>query len=303
MGTRDDMCGIDVGRMAELGGFAEEITIYGCAYKENGEVLYRVTDDADEAYRFYDGAARKGLLPTLPHVYVRREIIPAGQRERMTDEAKRTCARQMQAAFDASFWTLLDALAACAPTNGAYEMLERHRQALEGRYAREPLALFSVFLDEALRRHRLTREAYEQFAAWVQENEEKMADDWIVKERNERTFYGFASGDSADALRLQVDTAPYNLLEKQQALRLQGKNVTPMFCQTMQYRESAELPKVRRQFQEWLKDTAVQVALPFETALTSGDTPKAPFAAADYETLSEAARRTLDYYLHLWGLA
>lgn len=34
MGTRDDMCGIDVARMAELGGFAEEITIIGCVYKQ-----------------------------------------------------------------------------------------------------------------------------------------------------------------------------------------------------------------------------------------------------------------------------
>lgn len=52
MGTRDDMCGIDVARMAELGGFAEEITIIGCVYKQDGDVLYRVTDDPDEAYHF-----------------------------------------------------------------------------------------------------------------------------------------------------------------------------------------------------------------------------------------------------------
>ena len=53
MGTRDDMCGIDVARMAELGGFAEEITIIGCVYKQDGDVLYRVTDDPDEAYHFF----------------------------------------------------------------------------------------------------------------------------------------------------------------------------------------------------------------------------------------------------------
>ena len=52
MGTRDDMCGIDVARMAGLGGFAEEITIIGCVYKQDGDVLYRVTDDPDEATVF-----------------------------------------------------------------------------------------------------------------------------------------------------------------------------------------------------------------------------------------------------------
>lgn len=106
------MCGIDVARMAELGGFAEEITIIGCVYKQDGDVLYRVTDDPDEAYHFYESAARQGILPTLPQIYVRREIIPAGQRERMTDEAKLTCARQMRDAFDSRFWQCFDALAA-----------------------------------------------------------------------------------------------------------------------------------------------------------------------------------------------
>lgn len=229
MGTRDDMCGIDVARMAELGGFAEEITIIGCAYKKDGEVLYRVTDDPDEAYRFYQDAAREGLLPTLPQIYVRREIIPAGQRERMTDEAKRSCAREMQRAFDARFWQLFDALAETAATDSAHDVLADARASLEGRYAREALDLFSVFLDEALARHRLTPASYARFSSWAEENYEKMADDWIVKEQYERTFYGFASYRDAATLNLRVDTAPFNLLEKQQDLRQQGVHVTPIF--------------------------------------------------------------------------
>lgn len=229
MGTRDDMCGIDVARMAELGGFAEEITIIGCVYKQDGDVLYRVTDDPDEAYRFYESAARQGILPTLPQIYVRREIIPAGQHERMTDEAKLTCARQMRDAFDSRFWQCFDALAATPAENSAANILERYRKDLEGRYAREPLDLFSVFLDEALERHRLSTEAYADFAGWLEENYEKMADDWIVKEQYERTFYGFASYRDAATLNLRVDTAPFNLLEKQQDLRQQGVHVTPIF--------------------------------------------------------------------------
>ena len=220
----------------------------------------------------------------------------------MTDEAKRTCARQMQAAFDAQFWAYMDALAASAPSDSASTLIEQARQQLDGRFAREPLALFAVFLEDAWRRHRLSRDAYTQFSAWLQENEEKMTDDWIVKERNERTFYGFASGDNPDSLRLQVDTAPYNLLEKQQSLRLAGKLVTPLFSRTLQYKESAELPKMRRQFQDWLKTVANALALPYEAHLAS-DTPQAPFDPADCAALSETARRTIDYYLHLWGMA
>lgn len=302
MGTRDDMCGIDVARMAELGGFAEEITIIGCVYKQDGDVLYRVTDDPDEAYHFYESAARQGILPTLPQIYVRREIIPAGQRERMTDEAKLTCARQMRDAFDSRFWQCFDALAATPAENSAANILERYRKDLEGRYAREPLDLFSVFLDEALERHRLSTEAYADFAGWLEENYEKMADDWIVKEQYERTFYGFASYRDAATLNLRVDTAPFNLLEKQQDLRQQGVHVTPMFKKTIQYRESAALPKVRRQFQDWLKETVQQLAVPFEEAINEGACSQTPFGEDDLTDLSAPAQTTLRYYQIFWGL-
>lgn len=302
MGTRDDMCGIDVARMAELGGFAEEITIIGCVYKQDGDVLYRVTDDPDEAYHFYENAARQGILPTLPQIYVRREIIPAGQRERMTDEAKLTCARQMRDAFDSRFWQCFDALAATPAANSAADILERYRKDLEGRYAREPLDLFSVFLDEALERHRLSTEAYADFTGWLEENYEKMADDWIVKEQYERTFYGFASYRDAATLNLRVDTAPFNLLEKQQDLRQQGVHVTPIFKKTIQYRESAALPKVRRQFQDWLKETVQQLAVPFEEAINEGACSQTPFGEDDLTDLSAPAQTTLRYYQIFWGL-
>lgn len=302
MGTRDDMCGIDVARMAELGGFAEEITIIGCAYKKDGEVLYRVTDDPDEAYRFYQDAACEGLLPTLPQIYVRREIIPAGQRERMTDEAKRSCAREMQRAFDARFWQLFDALAETAATDSAHDVLADARASLEGRYAREALELFSVFLDEALARHRLTPASYARFSSWAEENYEKMADDWIVKEQYERTFYGFASYKDPASLNVRVDTAPFNLLQKQQEMRRQGVAATPIFRKTVQYKESSAVAKVRRDFQDWLKETIKRFALPFETAISGDHAIAAPFDTATLEELSAPAQETLRYYLGLWGM-
>lgn len=302
MGTRDDMCGIDVARMAELGGFAEEITIIGCAYKKDGEVLYRVTDDPDEAYRFYQDAAREGLLPTLPQIYVRREIIPAGQRERMTDEAKRSCAREMQRAFDARFWQLFDALAETAATDSAHDVLADARASLEGRYAREALDLFSVFLDEALARHRLAPASYARFSSWAEENYEKMADDWIVKEQYERTFYGFASYKDPASLSVRVDTAPFNLLQKQQEMRRQGVAAMPIFRKTVQYKESSAVAKVRRDFQDWLKETIKRFALPFETAISGDHAIAAPFDTATLEELSAPAQETLRYYLGLWGM-
>lgn len=136
--------------------------------------------------------------------------------------------------------------------SSAADILERYRNDLEGRYAREPLDLFSVFLDEALERHRLSTEAYADFAGWLEENYEKMADDWIVKEQYERTFYGFASYKDPASLNVRVDTAPFNLLQKQQEMRRQGVAATPIFRKTVQYKESSAVAKVRRDFQDWM---------------------------------------------------
>lgn len=140
-----------------------------------------------------------------------------------------------------------------------------------------------------------------QFDTWVKENYEKMVDDWIVKEKYERTFYGFAYYKDPESLNVRVDTAPFNLLQKQQDMRQQGFTATPIFKKTIQYKESSAVPKIRRQFQDWLKATVERWALPFEEA-TCGDHQPAPFAAAELENLSEPARATLTDYCALWGL-
>ena len=220
----------------------------------------------------------------------------------MTDEAKRSCAREMQRAFDARFWQLFDALAETAATDSAHDVLADARASLEGRYAREALDLFSVFLDEALARHRLTPASYARFSSWAEENYEKMADDWIVKEQYERTFYGFASYKDPASLNVRVDTAPFNLLQKQQEMRRQGVASTPIFRKTVQYKESSAVAKVRRDFQEWLKETIKRFALPFETAISGDHAVAAPFDTATLEELSAPAQETLRYYLGLWGM-
>lgn len=302
MGTRDDMCGMDVAKMEELGGFAEEITIIGCAYKTDKDIFYRVSDNPDEVYLFYKNAATNGLLPTLPQFYVRRDIIPAGQRERMTIEAKLACVRQMRRDFDARFWQYFDVLAEFDAEKRLTVLFERQQQALEGRYNREALELFAVFLNDALKRRHLTAMEHRYFVSWLEENYEKMADDWMIKERYERTFYGFAYYTASTALSYQIDTMPLQLLLKQQDLRLRDFKVTPIFKKTCQYKENAALPRVRQQFAEWLKDVVEKWAVPYEQAVDSLGLLQMPFDCADIDNLSTPAQKTLHGVLRLWGM-
>ena len=129
-----------------------------------------------------------------------------------------------------------------------------------------------------------------------------MADEWIVKEQYERTFYGFASYKDPASLNVRVDTAPFNLLQKQQEMRRQGVAATPIFRKTVQYKESSAVAKVRRDFQDWLKETIKRFALPFETAISGDHAVAAPFDTAALEELSAPAQETLRYYLGLWGM-
>lgn len=302
MGTRDDMCGMDVAQMEELGGFAEEIMIVGCAYKADDDIFYRVSDDPNEIYLFYKDAAIQGLLPTIPQCYVRREIIPAGQRERMITEAKLACVRQMRRDFDARFWQCFDVLAKIDATNNFRELFEGQRQALEGRYNREVLELFAVFLNDAIRRRFLSLEDYKYFTTWLAANYEKMVDDWMVKERYERTFYGLAYFMEPTTINYLVDTTPFNLFLKQQDLRLQNFKVTPIFYKTCQYKENAALPKIRKQFNEWLKEITRKWAVPYELEINSGEKRCPPFDTITFNKLSMPAQRTLQYAQKLWGL-
>ena len=59
---------------------------------------------------------------------------------------------------------------------------------------------------------------------------------------------------------------------------------------------------MRRDFQEWLKETIKRFALPFETAISGDHAVAAPFDTATLEELSAPAQETLRYYLGLWGM-
>ena len=71
----------------------------------------------------------------------------------------------------------------------------------------------------------------------------------------------------------------------------------------MQYKESSAVAKVRRDFQDWLKETIKRFALPFETAISGDHAIAAPFDTATLRNLSAPAQETLRYYLGLWGHA
>lgn len=302
MGTRDDMCGMDVAQMEDLGGFAQEISVFGCAYKANNSIFYRVTDNPNELYIFYKNCYQQEIYPTLPEIFTERHIIPAGQREAMVFEAKKSCARLLQASFNVDFWQCFDNLTALPASNHALQLLTPQQHALEGRYASDSLNLFEVFADYCLERHCLTLESHQTFSDWIAANRERMVDDWIIKERYERTFYGFGYYKDENDLHVQVDTEPFNLMLKQQDMLLEGFHVTPLLQKTLQFKENRALPTIRKNFTEWLKDTLIAFAIPVERLLDTSPRTSLSQETTAHAKLSERATKTINYYNALWRL-
>lgn len=74
----DKVVAEEVGKMAELGYFDVEFTMYGCAYLEDGKRYYKVSPDAADIYRFIERANLRKILPSNVLQYTKKCAVPAG---------------------------------------------------------------------------------------------------------------------------------------------------------------------------------------------------------------------------------
>ena len=59
--TRDLECASNVAIMAQLGCFDTEFWVFGCTYKENGKIYYRVSSKEEDIRQFIDECVQNDI--------------------------------------------------------------------------------------------------------------------------------------------------------------------------------------------------------------------------------------------------
>lgn len=248
---RDIQCSMDVGRMAELGRFAEEFTVYGYACWKDGEPYYRLSRDEKVICCFLEKRKLEGYVPTLVETHMQRSAVPSGMEEDIWQEEQLNLGADLMRYYSDSFLQELDQLGKIPATNAASALLENWREKLEGRFDRELQKVFDKITDFAFLSKQLTKGTYEDFCEWSRNNWTQMDDDVLIKDVHERTLYGFLFENDGKIIE-DLDARFENVYRKRQDVVLKGLLATPIFEKTYWFRTQSDYTRIKQEFRELL---------------------------------------------------
>ncbi|MFR6290756.1 MAG: hypothetical protein ACLUKQ_04820 [Peptococcaceae bacterium] len=247
---RDIKCGMDVGKMAELGRFDQEFTVYGCAYQEQEEIYYRLSEDADVIYSFIENCLYQGNYTTPLSFYTKISAVPSGMRDDIWLKSKWKLAYQLEQQYPNSYFQWLEKFSAIEGNDAALPIVEKKKEQLDGRYDRKQLYLFEQLLGICRGKKLLSEKSYTQLNDWVQRIWLQMEDDLILKQRIERTLYGFAYLDAPGNVQYCCDADKISVKKKQYGHFTEGTVVTPILKNTYWFDDFTQIGRIKKEFQE-----------------------------------------------------
>lgn len=235
--------------LAELGCFEFEDTAYGCAYRKDGKILYRMGSDWHRVREFIENSRLSGILPTAIAEKTIRQAQVSGGEEAAKLRLKLTLGREMRDMYNESFFDALDELSATANNDSAGDILEAYKDEIDGFFNAAQLQLFEGLLHMAYMAKNLTANHFDALRGWLEATRQQMADDVLLKKQFNRTFNLYIEINDKGAIR-QVQNANRKPLEEQKWMaERKGFLTSPVYVQTRWYEKAAELSKERTAFQ------------------------------------------------------
>ncbi len=296
----------DIGKMAELGWFDVEFTMYGCAYMLDGKMRYKISSEAKDIYDYIEHGAKKGVYPSNVLSLTEKCPVPAGMKELIAQDVKKDLGRKLRAVYPLAFFEELYALAQAVTTNSAAEVLWAEAEALEGVFEEEKLKYFEELVDYAYSCRKLEQAEYMALLQWIASERRDMEDDFVSKDIFEKTLYGI--GYVTDAgIEYMTNAQKEYVYEKMHELEQAGSFTTPLFSKTYWYNYVYRLVDVNRDFKKKIKQELDEQYIGKIMAIRSGESALTKEA---YLSLTETIRKkygekpyeTVLRYGHRWGI-
>ncbi len=253
MKFRDLQVAEDVGKMAKLGWFDVEFTMYGCAYLEQGNMYYKVSPNAGDIYEFIESSGLKNIYPSNMYSVTQKCAVPSGMKETIEQEVKLELAKTLQNIYPKEFFELLNQLAEDVTVNTAKDFLWQQVDELEGLFETEKLRLFENLVNYIYSCKILEKEEYHKILAWLKEERKSMEEDFVCKDIFEKQMYGILYRENGQERYLENARKEY-VYEKMHEKEQQGEFVTPIFSKEYWYNYTYRLPDVMQNFKKNLKE-------------------------------------------------
>ncbi len=257
----------EVGIMAELGRFEKEFTMYGCAYFENGEVMYAVSENAVKIYDFMYDIANAEKMPTDIHMKTMRTLVPAGAESYVLFELRNTLLHKLYSLYDESYFRRLYELQNVLRNNDSRELLKELAYQFDGVCNREQLQLFRGLVEKAYRRKVLETESYVELQQWITWTNQDLEMELEKTDLYEKTFYGFAYLKEGQPLKLYVDGYKNNMYKWMERKRAEGYEVSGMINKKYWYNNHYSVVQAKQDceryfaklFDAWYEDCEKQL--------------------------------------------
>lgn len=300
---RDVKCGEDVGRMAELGKFEKEFTVYGYACRKKNETYYRIGQYESVVSKMCDKHRIQGYLPTLVVSHTQRTGVPSGMEADIWQEEQWNLGFRLEKQYSDEFLDQLNQLGNYPPKNGTYDMLVQWKNNLEGRFQREQQKIFDAIVDNAYLAKQLEKNAYDELKNWSAYNWKQMEDDIIIKDIFERTLNGILY-ETSEGIKAEYDAQYEVIYRKRQHLILEGILVSPIYSKICWFRNFGDFSSVKQQFVDTLY-TLMMPAVDFirEMKKMQPFLPKEEFLSVYRNIQLNGTKEELEslrFYGHLW---
>ena len=254
LNSRDEEMAAEVGIMAELGKFEVEFTMYGCAFYENGKVLYLVSENAEKVYDFMYDIANAEKLPTDIHSASIRGLVPSGAEHYILNNVREQLLDKLYSLYDEQYFSVLFDLQNVLRTNEAVTVLKKLKYQLDGICNREQLQLFQGLLETAYRRKILKTESYIEFMQWIGWTRRDLEQELIRTDLYEKIFYGFAYWKENEPVKIYVDGYKNNIYKRIEQRRTEGYFVSNIISKKYWYNNRYPVVEVKKNYETMLKE-------------------------------------------------
>lgn len=250
---RDVQVALDVRKMAELGYFDVEFTMYGTAYLVREEMNYRISSNADHIYHFIETAGLEDIYCANIMTITKKYKVASGTKEDKETAVKFMLAKQLQQNYDIQFFKQLRATVELVRDNSAYDVLQEFQEKITGTFDENMLYLYSELVKSSYINLQLNRDSYNKLIAWCNIEKRNIGEMPKQKDLFEKDIYGIAY-ETEQGYQYFENGLRENLYKKKIALLMQGTVCTPIFPYKCCYNYKYRLVDSRKDFQKKLTE-------------------------------------------------
>lgn len=290
----------DVKKKAELGWMEMEFTVYGAAYRENGEMCYKLSTDAGKIYQFIEEAAFLGVYAGDIMTATYKRLVPIGMKEEILLDVKKQLAYQLYKAYPEELFIKLSRIAQEIRDDSAYNWLDSEREKLEGVFDEKKLNYFRNLVKYCYSLCRLSEIHYRELLAWIDTEEKCMEDSFVTKDVFEKTFYGVAY-DDGEKYKYIEDSVPEYIYRQKRELEGKGVFCSNIFSETLWYNYTFVLKDCRKAYSTMFRENMNREYLDTLKTICQNKRYIDQSFYADYLVgLTAESVETLNYYLSKW---